>query len=77
MVRARSPSRRISVLDRFGVDENSPMGNTTTVTAGYPPAQPSSSEVRKVRAVKALDTVREVVRGRSRWARGIIEHRKG
>jgi hypothetical protein len=61
-----SASHRISVLDGFGVDENSPMGNTTTITAGHPPAQPSSSEVQKVRAVKALHAVKAALRGRTR-----------
>jgi hypothetical protein len=63
-----SASHRISVLDGFGVDENSPMGNMTTITAGYPPAQPSSSEVRKIRAVKALDAVRAALRDGARRA---------
>lgn len=70
-----SPSRRISVLDSFGVDENSPMGNKTTVTAGNPPAQPSSSEVRKVRAVRALEAVRAALRGGTRWATEAIKKR--
>jgi hypothetical protein len=57
MAGARNPSHRISVLDGFDVNVNIPLGKTTTVAAGHPPAQPSSSEVRKIKRAQHFESI--------------------
>jgi hypothetical protein len=74
MAATRDASRRVSVLDNFDW-EDGPMGNTTTVTALNPPAQPSASKARKTTAVLALKTVKAALRDKIRRAKGLIKER--